>query len=339
MTWQHQFRILTVLVLGALWFGTATTHAMVGNDSRLETGELVTKLVPGAVKYTVLLPPGYDSSRTLYPLLFLLHGGNGDHGFLALMKPVIEAAWAAGELPPLIVVTPDARRSAYVDYRDGSQKWETFIVGELLNHIRKTYRVSPDRSKNIVSGISMGGLGALRLGFDHPDIFGGLAALEAGIEPALSFDAVKTRNSFERNASYFAERFGSPVDNAYWKVSNPANIAIARRDVILKSELQIYIEVGDADMFHLDEGNEFLHRVLWDHGISHEYRLVHGADHLGHTLPDRLRDALRFLTTHVLNPPPPDNSYAGAALMVRALKAMRGVDDSALRPALPSTSP
>ena len=179
----------------------------------------------------------------------------------------------------------------------------------------------------------------MRLGFDHPEIFGGLAALEAGIEPALSFDAIKVRNSFQRSPAFLAERFGSPVDGAYWKSSNPANIAIARRDAIVKSGLQIYIEVGDADMFHLDEGNEFLHRVLWDHDIAHEYRLVRGADHLGRTLPGRLRDGLRFLTAHVLKLQPPDNSYLAGAALVRGLKAMRGVDDSLPRPPLPRTSP
>ena len=260
-----------------------------------ETGEIATRLVPGPVKYTVLLPPGYDAKGGPYPLLLLLHGGDGDNGFLSKMKPTIEAAWAAGDLPPLVVVTPDAQRSLYMDYRDGSQKWETFIVTEFLAHIRAAYRVSPDRTKTVVSGISMGGLGSLRLGLDHPEIFGGLAALEAGIEPALSFDAIKVRNSFQRNPAFFAERFGDPVDRAYWQGFNPANIAIARRDAIVKSGLQIYLEAGDADMFHLDEGNEFLHRVLWDHGIAHEYRLVHGADHLGRTIPGRLRDGFRFL--------------------------------------------
>ena len=339
MGWQEWFPISRAIVLGAFSLVVAAMPARASEGGRLETGEIATKLVPGPAKYTVLLPPGYGTSKDAYPLLLLLHGGDGDNGFLSKMKPTIEAAWAAGDLPPLVVVTPDAQRSLYMDYRDGSQKWETFITTELLNRIRATYRVSSDRSKTVVSGISMGGLGSLRLGFNHPDTFGRLASLEAGIEPALSFDSIKVRNSFQRSASMFAERFGTPVDNDYWKRFNPANIAIVQHDAIVKSGLQIYIEVGDQDMFHLDEGNEFLHRVLWDHGIVHEYRLVRGADHLGRTLPPRLRDGFRFLNQHVLNPPPSDNSYVAGATMVKALKAMRGVDDSAPRPELPPTSP
>jgi glycine/D-amino acid oxidase-like deaminating enzyme len=140
-------------------------------------------------------------------------------------------------------------------------------------------------------------------------------------------------------AAHLARRGAEFGVNVGGKVSVDMPRVKARRDAIVESGLQIYIEVGDADMFHLDEGNEFLHRVLWDHGIAHEYRLVHGADHLGRTLPGRLRDGFRFLTAHVLNPVPPDNSYVAGATLVKGLKAMRGVDDSRPRPPLPSTSP
>lgn len=307
--------------------------------SRLETGELTTKLVPSPGKYTVLLPPGYDQAKAPLPLLLLLHGGDGDNGFLARERPVIEAAWAAGELAPVVVVTPDAKRSLYMDYRDGSQKWETYIVSELIPAIRQRYRVASGPSKTVVAGISMGGLGSLRLGFDHPEVFGGLAALEAGIEPALSFDDVKMRNRFQRNDAFFKSIFGDPVDRAFWKKANPANMAIENRSKIVGSGLQIYFDVGDLDMFHLDEGNEYLHRVLWDHQIPHEYRLVHGADHLGRSLGPRLRDGLRFLTIHVLAPPPADTSFGAGKATVDALRRRMGVADDEPRPALPSTGP
>jgi S-formylglutathione hydrolase len=184
----------------------------------------------------------------------------------------------------------------------------------------------------------MGGLGALRLGLKHPDVFGGLASLEAGIEPALRFADVKARNAFQKAGDFMEARFGRPANEAWWQANNPANIAIAHRDAILSSGLQIYIEVGDRDMFHLDEGVEFMHRVLWDHAIAHEYRLVHGADHLGRSRQARLRDGLRFLDTHVLRPPPPDTSYEVGKALVERLKRNAGIDDSQPRPPLPPTS-
>jgi S-formylglutathione hydrolase len=330
-----------MIVAAAVMLALAGAGQALAQASKLETVELQTKLVPSPTKYGVLTPPGYDSAKsTPLPLVLLLHGGNGDSGFLAQMRPTIEAAWAAGDLPPAVIVTPDAHRSLYMDYRDGSQKWETFIVSELIPDIRRRYRVSSDRKQTVVTGVSMGGLGSLRLGFDHPEIFGGLAALEAGIEPALSFDDVKMRNRFQRDDAFFKSIFGDPVDRAFWKKANPANMAIANRARIVGEGLQIYVEVGDLDMFHLDEGNEYLHRVLWDHQITHEYRLVHGADHLGKSLPPRLRDGFRFLTAHVLNPPPADASYAAGKATVDNLRRRMGVPDDQPRPPfVPTTEP
>jgi S-formylglutathione hydrolase len=326
---------LGALALGATSLATAACAA--DAETRLESGTLATRLVPSPVKYTVLHPPGAASAAGL-PLLLLLHGGDGDNAFLARFRSTLEAAWAAGELAPCLVVTPDADRSLYLDYFDGSQKWETFIVRELIPQLRAAYGLAAMRDKTVVSGVSMGGLGALRLGLKHPDVFGGLAALEAGIEPALRFADVKLRNNFQRNGRFLAARYGDPVDEAFWQANNPANIVIARRDALVASGLQIYLEVGDLDMFHLDEGNEFLHRVLWDHAIPHEYRQVHGADHLGRTLPGRLRDALKFLNAHVLNPMPPDDSYRAGKAAVEMMKRAAGVDDRGPRPALPPTS-
>ena len=305
-------------------------------EGRLESGTLATGLVPSPVRYAALRPPGPAAGSL--PLLLFLHGGDGDNGFLAMFRRTIEAAWAANELAPCLVATPDADRSLYLDYVDGSQKWESFITGELIAHLRSTYGLAGDRAHTVVAGISMGGLGAARLGLKHPDLFGGLAALEPGVEPALRFADVKLRNSFERGQPMIEQRYGRPVSEAFWQANNPANIAIARRDAIAASGLAIYLDVGDLDMFHIDEGTEFLHRVLWDQRLQHEYRLLRGADHLGRSLFGRVREALKFLDAQVLRPLSPDTSYEGGRRMVEALKRLSGLDDSGPRPPLPSTS-
>lgn len=327
-------------VLRGLW-GAVLALAFAGAAhaaARTETIELQSKLVPSPVKVSVLLPDGYDASQKL-PLLLLLHGGGGDNGFLNRMKPTIEAAWADKDFAPAVVATPDVGRSLYMDFKDGSQKWETFIVRELVPELRRRYGLSAERNRTMVTGVSMGGLGSLRLGFDHPEVFGGLAAMEPGIEPALSFDDVRMRNRFQRDDKFFRSIFGDPVDKEFWKKANPANMVLANKAAILKSGLAIYIEVGDLDMFKLDEGTEYLHRVMWDNGIAHEYRLVRNADHTGRTVTVRFRDALRFLDREVLNPPPPDTVRDENKVRIDRLRRAMGVPDDEPRPAFPATSP
>ena len=325
-------RVLLGALLALLTAGLA--HAA----PRVETIELTSNMVPSPVKVSVLLPDGYQASQKL-PLVLMLHGGGGDNRFLERMRPTVEAAWAAKELPPAVVATPAAGRSLYMDFKDGSQKWDTFVVRELVPELRRRYGLSSERSQTVLTGISMGGLGSLRLGFAHPEMFGGLAAMESGIEPALSFDDVKMRNRFQRDDRFFASIFGDPVDRAFWRKTNPANMVIDNRAAILASGLKIYIEVGDLDMFHLDEGVEFLHRVMWDHGVPHEYRLVHGADHSGLSIQPRMRDALRFLSQHVLAPPPPDTTFTANKARIDNLRRRMGVADDEPRPPLPSTEP
>ncbi len=324
------------LLLGAVLALVAAGLAQAA--SRVEAIELTTRLVPSPVKVSVLLPDGYQASQKL-PLVLMLHGGGGDNGFLERMRPTVEASWAARELPPAVVATPDVGRSLYMDFKDGSQKWDTFIVRELVPELRRRYGLSSERSQTVATGISMGGLGSLRLGLGHPDMFGGLAAMEAGIEPALSFSDVRMRNRFQRDDRFFASIFGAPVDGELWRRSNPANMVIDNRAAILASGLKIYIEAGDRDMYLLHEGVEFLHRVMWDHGVPHEYRLVHGADHTGQTIRPRMRDALRFLAEHVLAPPAPDASLLTAKARVDAQRRRMGVPDDQPRPRFPATEP
>ena len=273
--------------------------------SQLVESRFDTKLVPGPVEYNVLLPDGYDSEKGPLPLLLFLHGGGGDRTFLARLRAAIDDMWKAGTLPKMVVVTPSAARSFYMDYKDGSQKWESFIVGPFLEHLRQTYKVTRERKGTLLFGISMGGLGGLRLGFKYPDKFEAVAVLEPGIDPALKWKDVKPRNRFYRSDELMQTIFGKPFDEAYWEANNPASICVANSDRIRASGLGIYIDVGDEDAFNINEGTEFIHRTMWDFKIPHEYHLVRGADHVGRTIRPRTTEALGFLA-RVLNPPPAD---------------------------------
>jgi S-formylglutathione hydrolase len=274
--------------------------ALSASRGKLVSGTLATPLLPHSLAYTVLLPDGYDAAGAL-PLLLALHGGDGDHGFLSHQQPIIEKMWTAGTLPKMVVATPDAGRSFYMDRKDGSEKWETAILFVLVDRLREQYKLSGDRSRLFVIGISMGGMGALRMGFRHPERVGAVVALEPGIDPALKWTDVKPRNRFWRSDELMESMFGRPVDEAFWEANNPPNMAIANAQSIRQSGLGIYLDAGDVDMFHLQEAAEFLHRILYDNGIAHEYHLIRGADHLGASLPPRIQDGLAFLT-RMMNP-------------------------------------
>ncbi len=270
----------------------------------------------------MLRPAG--RARKPLPLIYLLHGGNGDRTFLEQMRAAIERAWDRGTLPPSILVTPSADRSFYMNYRDGSQRWEDLLVGPLLEHVRQTGGATTDRDGTAIVGVSMGGMGALRIAFKHPHIFGAVAALEPGIEPALTFDAIEPPDRFWRSDELFETIYGRPVDRSYWAANNPATIARTDPRRLVDANLSIYLECGDEDSFGLHRGAEFLHRVLFDDGIAHEYRLVRGADHLGATLGPRFADAVSFVG-RALSPPAPDESLGAFHAFIAKMKQRSGL--------------
>lgn len=297
-----------VSALSLVFIGLAVrAHA-----SELREGTLASDLVPGPVEYSVVLPDGYDAAAEPYPLLLVLHGGGSSHKELATWKESLDALWASGELAKLVAVMPSTGkptiegRVRFMDFRDGSEKWESFVVGPFLDHIRRQYKVTTDRAETLVAGFSDGGFGTLRIGLKYPNRFAGLAAFEPAIMPALNWKDVEARNLFFIADDLIARFYGNPVDEAYWAANNPASIATANAEKIRQSGLAIYLECGDQDYLNLHEGTEFFHQVLWNHDILHEYHLVRGADHLGRTLKPRTIEGLKFLN-RVLNPPGPDS--------------------------------
>ncbi len=301
----------------------------VGNDAKMDTrkavqsygilpseitqGQLTSELVPGTIPYRVLLPGGYDQETEPLPLLLLLHGGGGSCEDLDWWKPVFDELWDAGKLPKLVVAMASVgereieRRARYMDFRDGSEKWESFVITDFLSHLRGQFPISDEPNKTLIAGISDGGFGALRIAFKHPETFAGVVGFEPAILPALRWNDVMPRNHFFISKDVLTRYYGNPIDEAYWAANNPATIAHTNADRIRRSGLAVYLECGDNDYLNLHEGTEFLHQVLWNAGIEHEYHLVRGADHLGGSLPERMKEGVAFLQ-RVLNPPDDDSN-------------------------------
>jgi S-formylglutathione hydrolase len=290
----------------------------------IASGQLATTLVPGPVDYRVLTPDGPDAAMQDCPLMLCLHGGLGGHDLLEQVAPVIEEMWRSGALPQMIVATPETGHSFYLDYRDGSQLWESFLMRELLPHLRARYPVSRQRGRTLVGGVSMGGMGALRLGLKYPDSFGAVAAWEPAIEPALAWPEVRLEDRFWRSAELMEIRFGRPFDEEYWAANNPATIVATRAAALRDADLRIYLEVGSDDVYGLDRGAEFMHRTLFDHDIKHEFRMVYGADHIGPTIAPRIRDGLAFIA-RILKPQKTDWRVTRLRELVVVQKRRAGV--------------
>ena len=266
---------------------------------KIVSGSLQSQLIPDAVEYSVALPEEYDKSVSALPLLIYMHGGGLDHTHLASneVKGVFEKLWSEGLLPPMVVACYNARGSWHLNYYDKSELWEDFAF-EFIHHMQRAFNLKTGKDATYLSGISMGAMGALRLTLKYPDKFGAVVAQEGIINPVLDYDDLQPRNyGFQHNLApeEQAKRWGWPVDHEFYKANNHANIVQNNAENIRKNAPKIYLECGDRDYFNGHDGAEFLHRMLWDHRIEHEYRLLHDCDHVGSSMPWRIEDAMRWL--------------------------------------------
>ena len=278
-----------------------------GQESSLTNHALPSDLVPGEPRFDLLLPPAYDPERAEpYPLLLWLHGGGNGVGQLQQrLRPHLERAWDEGTIEHIVAVAPITGNSYYIDWKGGGRSWETFILQELLPHVRSRYNVAQDRAGTVLGGGSAGGQGTLRIGLRNPETFAAAAALEPGFPPVASFADLDLTPYGPGAMRFLHERFGNPVDVEYWRARHPPTIVIDNADRLRASGLKLLVEAGDEDANLTYLSAELVHRLLFDAAIPHEYHLIQGAAHTGRSVPRRLGNVLGFFQ-RALRPEGPD---------------------------------
>ena len=272
--------LVTVIVLhsGALIASEMPNETTEGGVF-VELFELESNAVGANVAMSALLPPGFDRENAIsLPLVIWLHGGGGDRQQLVQTKRYIDEFLIDNVIPPMVFVSFST--SPFSGFLG---PWETFIESELPDAMASRYNTRTDREGVMIAGISMGGYGSLKSAFRNPTRFLAVGAMEPAIEPTLTELPNFTRNAWTRGPAPSLQITDNPVRLAY-------DNAVAIRD----SGLNIYLECGDEDYLNLHDGTEFLHRVLWDKDIRHEYHLVRWADHVGVSMPNRMKEMFAF---------------------------------------------
>jgi putative tributyrin esterase len=248
--------------------------ASAGAAWRAECLSLKSRILGRSVNYCALLPPSYAESKDRrYPVLYYLHGlGDSEQMFLrAGGLNLVEDLWERGHIGEFIVVTPDGGSSFYINSRDGSVRYEDFLLREFFPAVEHRYRIEPGRKSRGIAGISMGGYGALHLAFRHPELF---VSASAGSAALIESIPTVTAGDVSRGATrrIFGGTFGLPPDPAYWKKASPLTIARTLRPAGLK----IYFDCGTEDNYGFDAGAQALDKALTSHHVQHEFHLYPG---------------------------------------------------------------
>src|SRR5580692_1399186 len=169
--------ILWFLVLLLAW-AAIPSAAQAAALGRGECRSMPSKILGHAVQYCVVLPPSYDSSKQAYPVLYFLHGLGSNSEVLINSggMDLINDLWSQKNIGEFLIVTPDAGRSFYINSRDEKVRYEDFFIHEFIPYIEKQYHVRSDREHRGITGVSMGGYGALRFALRYPNLFVAVSA-------------------------------------------------------------------------------------------------------------------------------------------------------------------
>jgi poly(3-hydroxybutyrate) depolymerase len=138
-----------------------------------------------AVGYYIYLPPGYETAKERYPVVYHLHGGRpGGEGKSVRLADYVDRARAAGKIKPTIYVFPNGGPVSWYDMPELKHGLgETVFVRELLPHIDANYRTWGTREGRALEGYSQGGRGTTRIMFKHPELFLSVAPGGSGYGP------------------------------------------------------------------------------------------------------------------------------------------------------------
>jgi enterochelin esterase family protein len=145
----------------------------------------------------IYTPPGYDKSSSRLPVLYLLHGADGDETVwtnFGRSNLIIDNLIAEGQVAPMIVVTPFGYAypsgTAAPSAAGQSNAFEKDLIESLIPFVETSYRAYTDRDHRAIAGLSMGGGQTLQIGLHHLDRFSRVAGFSAAVARA-PFDAFK----------------------------------------------------------------------------------------------------------------------------------------------------
>ena len=219
----------------------------------------------------------YSANKDL-PIVLLLHGvyGNSwvwmDSGGAHL---VYETLRAQGLEEFVLVMPSDGglwEGSGYLPLGDNGD-YDQWIMQDVLSAVQTSVDCVSEKSKQYISGLSMGGYGALRLGTKYASQFSGISA-----------------HSSITQVSDLALFTDTPLSHYQTEDDNEGNIihwCEKNRDALPPLRL----DCGEDD--ELFESNQHLVQTLNQHDIPHEYHIFAGG-HEWEYWHEHLADTLTF---------------------------------------------
>ncbi|MDD2962027.1 MAG: alpha/beta hydrolase family protein [Muribaculaceae bacterium] len=225
-----------------------------------DTVEISSRSMNREIKNLIILPAQYfeeELNKERFPVVYLLNGYSGNYLSWKIVCPEIEQLATDLEV---IFVCPDGQNCWYWDIDDTSKslKMETYTTQELITYIDNHYRTIASPEMRAITGMSMGGHGALWLAMRHPHVFTTCGSMSGVVDITESTQKQEITNLI-----------GSDVKDWY------SHSVVSLLPTLKSKQLNIIIDCGNQDPFY--KSNYSLHQLLLQAGIEHDYIQREGA--------------------------------------------------------------
>ena len=238
--------------------------------AKVDSLEVVSSAMNKTYKAAVVLPNSYAKSKTSFPVLYLLHGAYGHFGDWLKSTPNKDLVKNLADQYNMIIVMPEGETfSFYLDSPVNKEsQFETFITQEVIQKVDKTYRTISNKNGRVITGLSMGGHGALYLSARHPELFCAAGSMSGAVDMGVMLN----RDSSAQVIKLMEPIFGDKSDD----IKMYEQYAVLNMmDKIKANKLPLIIDCGVDDF--LIEPNKELHRRLVYNKVEHDYTERPGA--------------------------------------------------------------
>ena len=267
-------------------------------QGRIDCSSVDSRILKRQVRYCVQVPGRYDQKDAQgklrgFPVLYYLHGlGDDEQSFSRSGGwTLIEDLREHGKIGDFLIVAPDGDNSFYINSADGRVRYSDFFVREFAPYIEKKYRVVPGREGRAITGISMGGYGALRFAFAYPEMFSAVSAQSAALMMFSPEELNAAAESRMPVMSALGPVFGNPLDRAHWRANDP--FVLEKKNRAALKGMAIYFNCGQSDDYGFDKGAAALDKQLKAEGTAHEYRPYPGRHGVNYFL-SHLEEVMEF---------------------------------------------
>ncbi|HBR2683771.1 TPA: hypothetical protein MYK01_002610 [Klebsiella variicola subsp. variicola] len=202
---------------------------------------------------TIVLPDSYSKSNQRYSTIYLLHGWSGNDKDWTENSDVSVLA----DNYQVIIVMPDGNYDGwYINSPILSKSdYEKYIGNDVVSFMDKNFKTIPFKYGRAITGLSMGGFGALNIALNYPQKFGAVGSMSGGVDP----------RDYPKNWG-LEKVFGDPITNSkFWDDKAIINNAYQ----FINMGVYIFIDCGVGDFFI--EPNRRLHQRLLELRINHTY--------------------------------------------------------------------